>query len=129
MPTLREIRSTARGRLHQAMGVAANYLPVPNAAPVSLTVRVWRKTEGIMLGDEPGSSGVFGAERAASEDRVRFDLTEIPMLRVNGQIAISATEAYAIDHVYPANSGWQTARVTPLPASQAAALPWPGKPA
>lgn len=128
MPPLREIRSNARGRLHQAMGVAANYLPVPNATPVPLNVRVWRKVDGGMLGDQPGPSGAQNAERAASEDRVRFDLSEIPMLRVNGQVAVSATEAYRIEFLYPVDDGYQTARVVPLLPAQAAALPWPGKP-
>lgn len=123
--SIRKIRRMMRGDLHRKMSIPAFYIPVPSADPTPCTVRVWRKREDPMLGDQPGSGGSNWAEATATEDRIRFDLSEIPVLRRLAVVSVEAGEAYRIDHLYPADLGYQTARVIPLSAAEAGGLPVP----
>jgi len=78
-----------------------------------------------MIGDLPG---LHGAERAEPEDRLRFDLSDFPPSakpRRHGVVSVEAGEAYRIDHLYPADFGFQTARVTRLSAEDAVTYPVP----
>jgi len=108
-----------RGDLHREMSVPAYYIPVPSADPVECDVRVWLKTEQ-MVGELPGYQG---AERAEPEDRIRIDLAQVPAPRRLGVVSVEAGEAYRIDHLYPADLGYQTARVLRLSAAEAEDLP------
>lgn len=122
MSRLRDIKRRARSDLHGDMSVAALYIPAPNATPVEVTVRVWRKREDPMVGEMGGFQGA--AEIATSEDRVRFDLSELPApLRRSGVVSVESGEAYRIDFLYPADLGYQTARVVPLSADEVTGLP------
>jgi hypothetical protein len=103
------------------MSVSALYLLTPTAVPVPCTVRPWLKNEN-MAGDLPGFAGV---ERAEPEDRIRFELSEVPAPRRNALVSVEPGEAYRIDHLYPVDLGYQTARVVRLSAADTAALPVP----
>lgn len=125
MSRLRDHKRRMRGDLHREMSVPALYFVTPTATPVPCTIRVWLKTENQMTGDLPGFQG---AERAEPEDRVRFDLSEFPcsiLPRRIGVVSVEAGEAYRLDHGYPADLGWQTWRVIPLEAEEAATYPVP----
>lgn len=74
-----------------------------------------------MTGDLPGFQG---AERAEQEPRIRFDLSDFSpsdLPRRNGVVRIvEDVEAYRLDHNDPADFGYQTWRVIPLDAIEAA---------
>lgn len=123
MSRLRDIKRRARGDLHLEMSVPALYIPVPDATPVEITVRVWRKREDPATGDLSSMPGA--AQMIVSEDRLRFDLSEITTIRRNAIVSVEAGEAYRVDHLYPADLGYQTARVIPLSADEATGLPVP----
>lgn len=123
MSRLRDIKRRARGDLHLEMSVPALYIPVPDATPVDITVRVWRKREDPVTGDLSSMPGA--AQMIVSEDRLRFDLSEVAVLRRNAIVSVDAGEAYRIDYLYPADLGYQTARVIPLSADEATNLPVP----
>lgn len=78
-----------------------------------------------MVGDLSGLSG--SATRAEPEDQIRFDLSDFtaPLRQQTGIVSVEAGEAYRIDHLYPADLGYRTARVTRLSAADAASLPVP----
>lgn len=105
------------------MSLPALYIPTPTATPVECTVRVWRKREDPAMGEAPGAPQ--SAQHIVTEDRIRFDLSEIPTLRRAAVVSVEAGEAYRIDHLYPADLGYQTARVVPLSAAEAAGLAVP----
>lgn len=121
MSRLRDHKRRMRGDLHREMSVPALYFVTPTATGVPCTVRVWLKTENQMTGDLPGFQG---AERAEPEDRVRFDLSEFNPSALPRRIGVvrivEDVEAYRLDHGYPADLGWQTWRVIPLDAEEAA---------
>lgn len=119
----RDIKRQARGDLHQEMSVPALYILTPSTDPVDCTVRVWLKTENQMVGALQSAPGA--AERAEPEDRIRFDLTEIASLRRNAVVSVEVGEAYRVDHLYPADLGYQTARVVRLSAAEADGLAVP----
>ena len=123
MATIRDIKRAARGNLHLAMSIPALYFPVLAATPVPVTVRVWRKREDPGVGDTPGSNA--SAQMVVSEDRLRFNLSEIAVLRRNAIVSVESGEAYRLDYMYPADNGFQTARVVPLSAADAAGLAVP----
>lgn len=124
MGTIRDIKRTARGGLHREMSVPALYIPAPDATPVPVTVRVWRKREDPAIGDMPGSNSTPG-QMVVSEDRIRFDLCELSSPRRNAVVSVEPGEAYRIDYLYPADLGYQTARVVPLSATDADGLAVP----
>ena len=123
MSRLRDIKRHARVALHGEMSVTALYIPAANATPVEVTVRVWRKREDPATGELPSMPGA--AQMIVSEDRLRFDLSEIATIRRNAIVSVEAGEAYRVDHLYPADLGYQTARVVPLSAEEATGLPVP----
>lgn len=124
MSRFRDIKRRARGDRHREMSVPALYIAVPSADPVECTVRTWLKTDNLMIGELPGLQGA--AERAEPEERIRFDLSEFEgPLRNLAVISVEAGEAYRIDHLYPVDLGYQTARVTRLTEAQTIALPVP----
>lgn len=119
--TFRDIKRNARRDRHTEMAVPALYYATlsPLPTPLDCTVRVWLKSDEMTGGAAfPGS-----AEVATPEDRLRFDLTEFDegALRRTGVVAVEAAEAYRIDHLYPADDHFQTARVTRLTAAEIAA--------
>lgn len=118
MSRLRDIQRRQRGDLHREMSVSAIYLAAPSATPIPCNVRVWLKTDE-MLDVVPG---VGEANPVTTEDRLRFDLGEISTVRRNALVSIDAGEGYRLDFLYPADLGYQTARVLRLSASEAAAL-------
>lgn len=122
MAGIRDIKRKARGDLHRKVAVPALYL-LGDADPVACTVRVWLRTDNIFMGAMPGAPGA--AELASPEDRIRFDLSEIPAPKRNALVSVEPGEAYRIDHLYPADLEWQTARVVPLSATEAEGLPVP----
>jgi len=123
MSRLREIKRKMRGDLHREMSVAALYIPAPNADPVPCTVRVWRKREDPETGELPGYQGA--ATLVISEDRIRFQLSQIPSLRRGAVVSVEEGEAFRVDHTYEVDLGYQTARVLPLSAAEADGLPLP----
>lgn len=126
MSRFRDIKRQMRGDVHREASVPAFYIPAPNATPTPCTVRVWPKVEPQMVGALPLLQGA--AEVAEPEDRLRFDLSEIPApltLRRGGVVSVEVGEAYRIDHLYPVDLGYQTARVTRLAAAEADGLPVP----
>jgi len=76
-----------------------------------------------MTGALPGQQG--SAERVEPEDRIRFDLSEVPAPRRGGVVSVEPGEAYRIDHVYPVDLGFQTTRIVRLTAAEAQGLPVP----
>ena len=121
MSRLRDIKRTARGSLHREMAVPALYFPAPDVTPIDCTVRTWLKSD-----DMTGNSDIDGAPQVANpEDRIRFDLAEVPTLRRGGVVSVEPGEAYRIDHLYPVDLGYQTARVLRLSAAEADGLAVP----
>lgn len=106
------------------MSVPALYFPVLAATPVLVAVRVWRKREDPAIGEGAGTQQ--SAQMIVPEDRVRFELSAaLPLLRRLGVVSVEAGEAYRIDHLYPADGDYQTARVVPLTAAEATGLAVP----
>ena len=109
---------------HNELSFAALYIPVPNATPVPVTVRVHRRSDMPMIGDAPGFGGA--AELAITEDRIRFLRSELPdYLRQNAVVSVEAGEAYRCEFWYPRDDEFVTARVVPLTEDEAAGLPLP----
>lgn len=123
--SIRDIKRQMRGDVHRQASVPAYYIPAPGADVVPCTVRVWLKTEDQMVGVLPLLQGA--ATAAEPEDRLRFDLSEFnaPLRAQSGVVSVEPGEAYRIDHLYPADLGYQTARVTRLTAADATGLPVP----
>lgn len=106
------------------MSVPAFYFPVLAATPVLVAVRVWRKREDPAIGEGAGTQQ--SAQMVVPEDRVRFELSAaLPLLRRLGVVSVETGEAYRIDHLYPADGDYQTARVVPLTAAEATGLAVP----
>ena len=119
MSRLRDIKRRARGDLHREMSVPSLYFVTPSATPVSCDVRVWLKSENQTSGD---LQGFQGAERADPEDRVRFNLADFPPSRQprrGAVVSVEPGEAYRVDHLYPVDGTFQTARVTRLDRAEA----------
>lgn len=76
-----------------------------------------------MVGALPGSGSQY-AERVEPEDRLRFDLSDLTPRRT-AIVSVEAGEAYRIEFLYPVDAGYQTARVTALPATDTTGLPVP----
>lgn len=109
---------------HNELSFPALYIPVPNATPVPVTVRVHRRSDFPNIGDSSGYGGA--AELAVTEDRIRFQRSELPYhLRVNAVVSVEAGEAYRIEFWYPRDDEFVTARVTLLPEGEAEGLPLP----
>ena len=99
MPSLRDIKRTARRRLHDALKVAALYIPpTPGAAPVPLFVRIHTKWAGV------GASGANedSPERQEVTPKILFMLDELAergvALLKGGIISVERGEAYALDN-------------------------------
>ena len=111
--------------VHSEASVAALYIPVPNATPVPVAVRVHRRSDMPNIGE----SSVYGGEAlmAITEDRLRFKRSELPdHLRVKSVVSVEAGEAYRVEFWYPVDDQFVTARVTPLLEADAEGLPVPG---
>jgi len=121
MSSLRDIKLQMRGDLHLGMSVPALYTPAPDETPLDCTVRIWLKSD--LMAAQDGVQG--GADLANPEDRIRFSLAEIPVLRRNAVVSVEVGEAYRIDFLYPVDLGYQTARVLRLTAAEAEDLPVP----
>jgi hypothetical protein len=125
MGRFREIRREMRLAVHSEASVAALYIPVPNATPVPVAVRVHRRSDMPNIGE----SSVYGGEAlmAITEDRLRFKRSELPdHLRVKSVVSVEAGEAYRVEFWYPVDDQFVTARVTPLLEADAEGLPVPG---
>lgn len=116
-----------RRDVHVEASVAALYIPVPNATPVPVTVRVHRRLDGPTIGDAGAFSGFSNeATMAITEDRLRFFRSQLPdHLRQNAVVSVEQGEAYRVEFWYPRDDQFITARVTPLTESEAAGLPFP----
>lgn len=113
-----------RVAVHGEASVAALYIPVPNATPVPVTVRVHRRSDMPNFGDSPMYAGE--AMLAITEDRLRFQVIELPShRRVGAIVSVEAGEAYRVEFWYPRDDQFITARVTVLPDAEAAGLPVP----
>lgn len=124
MGRFREIKREMRDAVHSEASVAALYIPVPNATPVEVTVRVHRRADMPNIGESPMFSGE--ALMAITEDRLRFKRSELPdHLRVKSVVSVEAGEAYRIEFWYPVDDQYITARVTPLLEADAEGLPVP----
>lgn len=123
MSHLREQKRRMRRDRHVELAVAARYVAATGAIPVACSVRLWSKTEQ-QIAEMPGLTG--GAAMATPEDRIRFLLSELAApLRAKAIVSVAAGEAYRIDHLYPVDDEFQTARVVRLTAAEAAGLPVP----
>lgn len=108
------------------MSVPAFYIITPGADPTSADVRLWLGKSGTMVGQLQGETGFQGASSSAEpEDQIRFDLTQVTMPRRNAVVSVEAGEAYRIDHAYPADLGYVTARVVRLAPAETVGLPVP----
>lgn len=121
MASFRDIKRKARRALHQKMLVPALYI-VGDSAPVLVHVRVHTKFDA--LGDMKGTNFNY-AERQDVLPRLLFMRDEVAMPARGAYVSISATEAYTIDHTDPADDISITAFVTPVLASEFAALDLP----
>lgn len=125
MGRFREIKREMRLAVHGEASVAALYIPVPNATPVPVTVRVHRRADMPNIGE----SSVYGGEAmmAITEDRLRFKRSELPSHLRSGTPVVSVEdgEAYRVEFWYPRDDQFITARVTPLPVGEAEGLPVP----
>lgn len=99
MPSLRDIKRTARRRLHDAMKVAVLYIsPAAGAEPVLLHVRVHTKWAGT------GASGASddSPERQEVTPKILFMLDELADQGVTplkgAIISVERGEAYALDN-------------------------------
>jgi len=120
----RELKREMRNVVHGEASVAALYIPVPNATPVPVTVRVHRRSDMPNIGE----SSIYGGEAlmAITEDRLRFKRSELPeYLRQGATVSVEAGEAYRVEFWYPLDDQFVTARVTPLLEADAAGLPVP----
>jgi hypothetical protein len=127
MGRFRELKRQMRRDVHVEASVPALYIPVSNATPVPVTVRVHRRLDGPTIGDSGSFSGFSNeAMLAITEDRLRFKRSELPShLRINAIVSVEAGEAYNVEFWYPRDDEFITARVTPLPEGEAAGLPVP----
>lgn len=124
MSRFREQKRRMRRDLHREAAVPALYIPVPSATPVPCTVRVHHKGTPLQVGNLPGLQG--SAQTVEPEDRIRFQMSDFPApLRRNAVISVETGEAYRIDHVYPADDEFQSARVIVLSPDEATGLPVP----
>lgn len=123
MSRIRDIKRQARGDVHREASVPALYIATSGATPTPCNIRLWLKTDNHMVGDLPGFPGA--ATAAEPEDRVRIDLAEISAPAKPAIFSVEVGEAYRIELLYPADNGYQTARVTRLSAAQAQGLPVP----
>lgn len=126
MSRLQDIRRRSRGDLHREMSVSALYFVMPTSDAVECNVRLWLQKAPLSLGSISSFQG--SADRLEPEDQIRFDLSEFPpsrMPRYQGVISVAEGEAYRIDHLYPVDRGYQTARVTRLPVAETAGLAVP----
>lgn len=122
MSRFRITKRAARIARHKELSVGALYIAATGATPVGCTVRLWLRTDE-MTGMQSQDGG---AEMANAEERIRFHLPEFAApLRRNAVVSIEAGEAYRIDHIYPEDDQFQTARVVRLSASEAMSLPVP----
>lgn len=123
MSHLRDKKRMMRRDRHAELAIAALYIAATGAIPVACSARLWSKTEQ-QSAEMPGLTGA--AAMATPEDRIRFLLSEFAApLRAKAIVSVEAGEAYRIDHLYPADDGFQTARVVRLTAAEAAGLPVP----
>lgn len=124
MGRFRELKREMRNAVHSEASTAALYIPVLNATPVPVTVRVHRRSDMPNIGESP----LYGGEAmmAITEDRLRFKRSELPdHLRVKSVVSVEAGEAYRIEFWYPRDDQFITARVTPLLEAEAEGLPVP----
>lgn len=123
MSRLRDIKRRGRGDLHAQASIPALYIPAPATPAIACSVRVWLKSDEMTgAADQNGS-----AKMTNPEDRIRFDLSDFsaPLRTQTAIVSVEAGEAYRIDHLYPVDLGYQTARVTRLSAKDAEGLPVP----
>ncbi|MBH0113269.1 hypothetical protein I5E68_09955 [Novosphingobium sp. YJ-S2-02] len=122
MSRIRDIKRKARRDRHKELSVAAYYFPVAGAASRPCTVRTWLRVDEMTTGTDPDG----GASMANSEERVRFHLPEFAApLRRGALVSIAAGEGYRIDHLYPVDDEFQTARVVRLSPADMQSLPVP----
>lgn len=124
MAGIRDIKRASRLALHDELAVPALYIPVTEAEPVSVTVRVHTKYGA--LGQLNGSAQ--WGERAEAEPHLIFRASQLPAngLRNKAVVSVEAGEAYYIDHSDPVDdAGYIKARVTRVPAAAAEGLPVP----
>lgn len=122
MSRFRDQKRAARLDRHNELSVEAVYVAATGATPVDCTVRLWLRIDEMTGNDVLDGS----AQVATEEDRIRFYLSQFAApLRVRAVVSIEAGEAYRIDHLYPVDDQFQTARVVRLTAAEAAGLPVP----
>lgn len=133
--TFRDIKATARAKVHSTMQVEALYLvanpdyvspgDTPTEDPyIETPVNVRVHSGKIALGDMKGTNFHF-AERTEENPSIIFLVSEIAAPERNAIVSVVAGEAYRIDYVEPTDNLTVTAKCLRLNASEAADLPVP----
>lgn len=113
-----------RGDVHREASVPALYIPASGATPLTISVRVHRRSDMPNIGEMGGYDGA--AMMAITEDRIRFLRADLPThLRTNSIVSVEAGEAYVVEFWYPRDDEYITARVTPMTEAEAEGLPVP----
>lgn len=130
MSNIRDIRRKARRDLHQAMRVAAYYLPPGSNAPVLLHVRDHTKFQVNAIEGAVRSGNGQMVDRQQMTPSIIFMRDElaargITLLR-QGTISIERGEAYTLDHAEAPDDITIKWNVTPITiAGRLATLPVP----
>lgn len=112
-----QVRRNARDDLHAELNVDAYCLLPKSDSPASVTVRVWSK-DG-MIGSN-ASKSEESVTRYEAKDKLRFKVSELPLLVRNSVVCVSETEGYRIDRFYSVDDQYVTADVLVLSAEDAA---------
>lgn len=123
--SIRSLKREARTELHRHLAVPAKYL-VPlgsgNYQATDISVRVHTSFDS--AGDQPGTN-FASAERRVIVPHLIFFKSQLPTIDRNAIVSVEAGEAYAIDHIYPADDLTVKAEVKKLRAAETTALPIP----
>lgn len=125
MALIRDIKRQARQATHATFAWPVYYLRTPTATAVPAHVRIHKAWNRV--GDIKGSR-TYPAETENEAPKLVFQLSEIPVVQRNAIVSVSATEAYRVDHVLPADDQFQTAWAAPILAAELATLDLPVPP-
>jgi hypothetical protein len=125
--TLRAIKEQARRDLHDAMKVAALYLPewpvAEEEEPEAIPCNVRIHTKFKALGDLAGTSLSY-AETQEPTPKAIFMREEVDPIN-NAVISVSVDEAYRIAFVHPKDGLTTTVDIVSMSATQRIGLPVP----
>jgi hypothetical protein len=122
-----ELKATSRLAIHEFMGLPANIYAPMSAIAVGVTVRIHSGHK--LNGDLAGTNLSYAetAERPATALFLNSQITASSFSLNRGvRIILSATEGYHVESIRPADGLTTTVEITPLSASELAALTPPG---